>query len=136
MKNGYILFDLFIHLLILSLILHALYISIHHYRHVFYQQQEAKQMEFQQFLVLLEHELDDYSEIQIDGPNLSMRRISDNRKMWLKCQNYRIYITPGYHPLLFEVESWQLTVYKDLLFISVLFTNGEYFHGQVMLNDK
>ncbi|MBG9982502.1 ComGF family competence protein [Aerococcaceae bacterium DSM 111020] len=118
-------------LLIVSMIMHLMYLSVSNYQQIYNIHHSSHDIDWQQFLIMLEKELEQYEVWDVDENSLYLIKNSDQKHLILKHQNHQIYLTPGYHPLLFEVASWQLHTWDDFLFIELIFDNGEYFYGYV-----
>ncbi|MBG9984818.1 prepilin-type N-terminal cleavage/methylation domain-containing protein [Aerococcaceae bacterium DSM 111022] len=134
MKNGFTLMESLISLLIVSLVMHVLLISVTNYQTIYSQHHNSKNIEWLQFLVLLEKELSYYTDIYAENDQLKMTKIEDENTMFLRLSSNQIYITPGYQPLLFEVQDWSIQTSEDILFIDLVFTNNAYYSGQVEIN--
>lgn len=136
MKKGFSLLEVLISLLIVSLVMHLLLTSVRHYQLIYSQHHHSRDIEWQQFLILLEQELGNYHHIHADRNQLRLTTRKDQQQMVIKCQNQQIYITPGYHPLLFDVQEWAIQSTEDVLFIELRFTNNEYYAGHVKINER
>lgn len=134
MKNGFTLMESLISLLIVSLVMHVLLISVTNYQTIYSHHHNSKNIEWLQFLVLLEKELSYYTDIYAENDQLKMTKIEDENTMFLRLSSNQIYITPGYQPLLFEVQDWSIQTSEDILFIDLVFTNNAYYSGQVEIN--
>lgn len=134
MKYGFTLMESLISLLITSLVMHILIVSVTNYQTIYTYHHDSKDIEWLQFLILLEKELTNYSDIYAESNQLRMTKIDDQKPMMIRFSNNQIYITPGYQPLLFEVQDWTVLTTDNILFIDLQFTNNAYYSGQIPIN--
>ncbi|MBG9988533.1 ComGF family competence protein [Aerococcaceae bacterium DSM 111176] len=134
MKYGFTLMESLISLLITSLVMHILIVSVTNYQTIYTHHHDSKDIEWLQFLILLEKELTNYSDIYAESNQLRMTKIDDQKPMMIRFSNNQIYITPGYQPLLFEVQDWTVLTTDNILFIDLQFTNNAYYSGQIPIN--
>ncbi len=132
-KKGFTLLEMLISLLIVSMIMHLMYLSVTNYQQIYDVHNNSHDVDWQQFLIMLEKELRYYEIIDVNGDSIYLLKKSDQKNFTLKLQNHQIYLTPGYHPLLFDVTDWQLQLIDNFLFIELIFDNGDYYNGYVKL---
>lgn len=136
MKYGFTLMESLISLLITSLVMHILIVSVTNYQTIYTHHHDSKDIEWLQFLILLEKELTHYTDIYAEDNQLRITKKDDQRSMVLRFSNNQIYITPGYQPLLFEVKDWSILTTENILYIDLQFTNNAYYSGQIQINES
>lgn len=134
-RNGFTLIEAIISLLIIGLIIHAIQTSFSTYRHLYTQQTEDRLVEWQQFLILLEQELNHYQVDDVFDQYLRISEKSPPHKQELVVLNRETIYKTSYQPLLFGVRQWQLARYNNQLVISALLTNNQWYTGMVALGN-
>lgn len=123
-KKGFSFIEVFISLIVLSLIFNTLATVNQSYQGLINRVSHSKAAEFQHFIVLLEKEINKYFVKEVSNHRIVLRDLVKPNDQYLIAQNNKIYLTPGHQPLLYGVAGWSLSLVNQRLFIMVEFTNG------------
>lgn len=133
-KSGFSFIEIFISLIVLSLMLATMSTVNQTYHRVNGQIREERKADFLHFLTLLEKEINKYYVKNVAGNRVVIKDPSKPNNQYVILQNSKIYITPGHQPLLYEVKDWYLTLVDQRLYIVIVFTNGDSEHGSVEIS--
>lgn len=130
-QNGFTLIEAIISLLIVGLIIHAIQSTFITYKQFYIQQEQDRLLDWQQFLILLEKELNVYRVEKVYDNYLRIAEIASPHKQELIVLNRETIYKTSYQPLLFGVNQWQLTQFDNQLFISAKLTNNQWYSGVI-----
>lgn len=133
-KKAFSFIEVFISLIVLSLILSALATVNQSYQGLINRVNYSKTAEFQHFLVLLDKEINKYFVKAVSNNRIVLRDFIKDNDQYLIAHNNKIYLTPGHQPLLYGVKDWSVTLVNQRLFIIVEFVNGESEQGSVEIS--
>ena len=130
-RRGFSFIEMLMALFVLALIMVSLQCLLQQYRRSEYLITTNRSTEWHQLLKSLELELKDSQEIISDEEVIRYIR---NQKHFEICLNQeRIYIRPGFHPLMFDVAEWTIFHDENLFFIQIITTEGQVFKGSIVL---
>lgn len=130
-KKAFTLMETLVVLFVFSLIMHSLTLAILNYQRVDQFIRDDYTPEWHQFLLLLEHELDRYDLVNVTSQQITVT--DSTQRFQIVHHNHKIYKTPGHHPYLFNVKSWQLNYQEPFLWITLEFNNQQQFSGQLLI---
>ncbi|XJS11392.1 competence type IV pilus minor pilin ComGF [Aerococcaceae bacterium WGS1372] len=133
-KQAFSFIEIFISLIVLSLILSMMTTVNQSYHRIDNQIKARKDAEFQHFLALLDREINKYYVKAVNNNRVVVRDINKASDQFVILRNNKIYLTPGHQPLLYEVASWYLSIFDNRLYMVVEFTNGESEQGSIEIS--
>lgn len=135
-KQGFTMIEILLALLVLSLIMQSVYNLVATANRSVHQVNHDETANFQQFLVLLDQELDRYYLEDIGNKRLFIQDPETKQASEIIQNNFKIYKQPGHQPYLYNVLYWDLVYQAPFLEIVVTFKNQQSFKGQIYLGDK
>lgn len=118
-------------LLVFGLVMGTLQVITRHYQHMEALNARNLSTDWQVFLTLVEEELAPSEILGIHQRRIHYRR-PDGEVFSLGLHRGRIVIQPGYRPLLFQVQTWQVVREGPILYMEVTLRNGETLYGEIV----
>lgn len=116
---------------LISFSIQSLFITFRSYNE---EVQASSQLDFNQFLVLLEKELSGMKVTTFDRKTLYLEDPHQLTTYRIVCQKQKIYKADGHHPLLYGVQDWQVSIEEDFLHLAVRMLDQAIYQGSIKID--